>query len=121
MHVAGAVEEHVDRADLGGERGDGEGVGHVEALRADVGSPCQVGQRGLVDVGRDHPRALAREGFRGGAADALGRGGDESGLAGESLRHGESFEVESGVCAKCRRGYPPMPIWRGSHSTICGT
>ena len=41
---AGAVEEHVDRADLGGERRDLRAVGHVErarlAARSSVASAC---------------------------------------------------------------------------------
>ena len=34
MDEAGAVEQHVDRADLGRERHDRRGIGHVEAARA---------------------------------------------------------------------------------------
>ena len=49
---------------------------------------ASVGEQLVVDVGGDHARAFAHEGFGRGAADALAGGRDEGGLAGESVGHG---------------------------------
>ena len=66
-------------------------VGDVEAARLAAGVAREVGEQLLVDVGGDHARAFAHEGFGGGAADALAGGGDEGGLAGESIGHGRGL------------------------------
>jgi hypothetical protein len=80
VHVAGAVEEHLQRRNVIDERLDRERVGDVEVARADAFDARQLGQCGIVDVGRDDRRAVAREGLRGGASDALAGGRDECGL-----------------------------------------
>ena len=86
MDHAGAVEQHVERG-VGGamaraQRGDRGRVGHVQAQRFDIAVLlAQAGQAVRVDVGGQHPRALAGEGERGGVADALRCGGDQCALA----------------------------------------
>jgi len=57
--------------------------GGVDAVGGDL-----VHQR-LVHVGGDDPGAFGCEGERGGAADALPGGGDEGGLVGEVIGHGD--------------------------------
>ena len=59
----------------------------------------EVGEQLVVDVGGDDAGAFAHERFGGGAADALAGGGDEGGLAGESIGHGEQSPqgVEGGA------------------------
>ena len=45
MDEAGAVEQHVDRADLGDRRVDRAVVEHVELARRDIGLPGELGQQ----------------------------------------------------------------------------
>ena len=66
------------------------GIGDVEAARLAAERARHVGEQLVVDVGGDDARAFAHERLGGGAADALARGGDEGGLAGESIGHGEA-------------------------------
>ena len=83
MDEAGGVDEHVHRADLGGERLDGGRGAHVELSRVGL----EARERGLDKVGRDHARAFVRENLGDGAADAGAGGGDERSLALETI-HG---------------------------------
>ena len=77
--------------------GDRLRVGDVEHARRAAAFGLERRERLAVDVGGDHARALAHEGEGGGAADALAGGGDEGGLACESLAHrGCSCWSESG-------------------------
>ena len=71
MDEAGAVEQHVDRADLGDRRVDGGVVEHIELARRDIGLPGELGERRLVDVGRDDLGAGAGEGEHARLADPL--------------------------------------------------
>ena len=75
-----AVEQHVDRAVHARGLGDRHGGRDVEHSRPAVDDAREIGQRVGVDVGRDHPRALARERLSRCAADPLPGGGDKGGL-----------------------------------------
>src|SRR5690606_2375684 len=83
MDHAGAVEQHVDAADLGDgllHRGSGK---HVEQAGGDAGHAIKLGELGGIDVGGDHPGAGPGKGFHRGPANALGGGGDENSFSGE--------------------------------------
>jgi hypothetical protein len=80
----GAVEQHVDRAELGRQGQDRLGIQHVERARL---AALDLGQQVGVDVGGDDPGAFAGEQLGAGLADALGRRGHQGGLAVKSVSH----------------------------------
>lgn len=82
--VTRAVEDHVEGRALGEQGADGGGVGDVESPRLDR---LERGERGLVDVGRQHPRPLGRECLSRRPPDPLAGGGDETELALEAVGH----------------------------------
>src|SRR5690606_28483084 len=93
---AGAVEQHVDGAELGRGVADGTGVQDVEQAGADPRDAVQLRQLGGIDVGGDHRGTLARERLGRGAADALRRGGDERLLTLQPTGHVWSPRMSSG-------------------------
>ncbi|MNL56729.1 hypothetical protein D3C87_1802420 [compost metagenome] len=87
MNETGAVEEHIDLADLGDQRLDGAGIEHVEPVRFDSGFGSERCERFDVDIGGMHFRARLGEGKCGGAADALGGSRDKDDLARKTRCH----------------------------------
>ncbi len=87
VHVAGAVEDDVWRADLRCEFFDIGVIEDIEFAHFDAGLAFEFRELCLVDVGGPDFRAFARECECGRASDALRRGGDESHLAAESSSH----------------------------------
>ena len=86
MDKAGAVEQHVERPELGGQCRDRVVLGHVEP----AGRDQRVGERGelvLGDVGRQHARPLGGKGQRRRPADPLRRRRHQCALAREPSRH----------------------------------
>jgi len=57
MDKAGAVEQHIERAELVGQRRDCPFIGHVEMTRRDQ-SIGEQGELVLGDVGGQHARPL---------------------------------------------------------------
>ena len=90
VHEAGRVEQDIDLADLLGHRVDRGGVANVEPCRLGDAFLGEGGDAAFVDVGGDHRGAFARKGDGAGAADAGGRGGDESAFALQAIRHSSS-------------------------------
>ena len=87
MHEAGAVEQHVDAADLLDPGGNVIVAQHVEFARRDAGRSLQFLQRRFIDIGRMHSRAGPRERQGRCLADALRGGGEEDNLAFEASGH----------------------------------
>ena len=80
VHPAGAVEEHVDRAEAVGQGATAGAVGHVERPRLAAGD---VGAGAGAQVRGDDPRAFPRERLGARASDALRRARDQRRLAGQ--------------------------------------
>ena len=95
MDDAGAVEQHVDAADLVDRRLDRVGRKHVEDARGDAGRAVELVELFGIDVGRDHLGAGIDKGMDRSAADALGGGGDEDDLFGK-VGHGDFSSVRCG-------------------------
>ena len=81
MDEAGAVEQHVDAADLGKSGFDCIVAQHVEPPGDDPFVAVELGQRHLVDIGGVDGCAGGCEGERACAAYALRGRGDDDGLA----------------------------------------
>ena len=79
MHHAGAVEQHVDRADRFRRRRDGGRIGDVQRQRADPGAALQAFE---VDVAGDHFGTGGGEQPGGGKTDPLPGGGDQYAVPG---------------------------------------
>ncbi len=92
MHDAGAVEEHVDRAGLADDGGDGRIVQHVEDAGGDTALVGKAREGPRVDIRGKHRRAGALEGERGRPPDALPRRRHQNGLA---------FEIAHDVTPVC--------------------
>ena len=88
MDDAGAVEQHIHRADFICRGSDVLGAGDVEPARKDSRRGGDFPQLLFVDVGRPHLRPLSRERKRGAVPDTLRRRGDKGRLARQSLSHG---------------------------------
>ena len=87
VHKTGAVEQHVDRANLGRKLGDRLLVGGVELPRGDAVDAGKLGERPGLEIGGPDLRALARERDGRSLAHALSRRGDECNLAPQSAAH----------------------------------
>ncbi|MNT40165.1 hypothetical protein D3C72_1764620 [compost metagenome] len=82
MDHAGAVEQHVDMADLCHRLVHGLGGEHVEHPRRHAGHAIEFGQLAGIDVGGDHLGPGGHEGLDRGAANALRGSSDEDDFAG---------------------------------------
>ena len=96
MDEAGAVEQHVDPADLGDGGRRHRHPEHVEPARRDARLAGEFRKQRLVDVGGVHRRTGAREGQRAGAAYALGGRGQQHDLALQTGRHRNAFRSLKG-------------------------
>ena len=86
-HAAGAVEEHVERADLISRSCHGTGIADVQRPAGDALQRGEAGELGFVDIGGPEPRAFAVECDGGRVADPLPRCRDQRGLAGKPPGH----------------------------------
>ncbi len=85
---AGVVDEHIHRAELLLDRGDGGAhrgrVGHVHGAPKPVDLTRKLARATLVDVANPHPGPFGCQQPGGGSADPRGSAGDERRLALES-------------------------------------
>ena len=79
---SGAIEQHIDGANLLGGIGDGLSVENIKHSGLNAGKLIEVGEFACVEVGGDHPSPLGCIGLDRGASYALRRCGDQSRLAG---------------------------------------
>ena len=108
MDEAGAVEQHVDRADLGEAGFHRVRVEHVKPARDDAFRAFQFGERLVVDVGGVDGGTGGREGQRAGAPYALRRRGDDDALACQILRHEVSSNCGQTVLPGTASGNVPV-------------
>ncbi len=109
MHEARAVEQHIDRADLGGDLAYRRFVGDIQNAGLDS-LIFQLGKRFCVDIGRPHPGAFACKGERRSASDTLPGRGDECDLAFKPACHGIPLRPREGGDYKCNgRRIAPAP------------